>query len=449
MNPEFRRNLLLELTLHRLVAMPLILLLLYGAAGLADDGDAVSSIAGFVMLMLLVAWGSRLAADAVLGEVAGRTWDSQRMSAQGPWAMSWAKLLGSTIFVWYGAALSIPALLYGQDTSLFDLLWLLLAGLFAQVLALFASLVIQRLRPERLRFHVTQAQLVGLVGAIFLWNLMQWDNIHALRWYDFSFGIEEFALASGLAFMAWGCFGIYRLMRAELQFRCWPVGWTGFTLFCAIYAAGFLPLRLLRDDLSLDPIDEAILQIFVAYIVILGLTWLAAFAEPKGLVRLRRWRDTVRAGSPRDFLRVMPSWAPGLSMALVVGALVVTLSLLSDGLYPYEVEEFLPSGSGAVGVFSVALFLFLLRDIGIIHFLTLNGRARRALLSALVYFGMLYALFPVILFAIDLEDAIPALVPSPLGHPVVAILPVLLQVGLVGGLIAWRWGKLARTMDKG
>ncbi|MCK5620806.1 MAG: hypothetical protein KAJ11_00850, partial [Alphaproteobacteria bacterium] len=83
MNPEFRRNLLLELTLHRLVAMPLILLLLYGAAGLIDYGDTVSGIAGFVILILLVAWGSRLAADAVLGEVAGRTWDSQRMSALG------------------------------------------------------------------------------------------------------------------------------------------------------------------------------------------------------------------------------------------------------------------------------------------------------------------------------------------------------------------------------
>lgn len=446
MNPEFRRNLLLEFTLHRLVAMPLILLLLYGAAALVEDGDAVSPVAMFVIGMLLVAWGSRLAADAVLGEVAGRTWDSQRMSALGPWSMSWGKLAGSTIFVWFGAALSIPAALYSQNASMADLLRLLLIGLFAQILALFASMIIQRLRPERLRFHVTQAQLVGLLGAIFLWNLLQWRYTKTIFWYESSFGFGEFAFASGLAFMAWGCFGIYRLMRAELQFRSWPVGWTAFTLFCAVYAAGFLSSRFL-DVAPLDPIDAATLQFFVAYIAIAGLTWLAAFAEPKGLVRLRRWRDTARSGSLRDFLRVMPSWAPGLLMALFTGVLIVVLSLLSEGRYPYEVDQMLPSGVGSIGAFSAALFLFLLRDIGIIHFLTLNGRAKRALLSTLVYFAVLYGILPVILFSTGLENAIPALVPSPLGHPAVVIVPVLLQVGVIGGLIAWRWTKLARAMD--
>lgn len=102
-----------------------------------------------------------------------------------------------------------------------------------------------------------------------------------------------------------------------------------------------------------------------------------------------------------------------------------------------------------MGAFSVALFLFLLRDIGIIHFLTLDGRARRALLSALVYFAVLYALLPTILFALKLKYAIPVLVPSPTGNLVIVIVPVLLQVCLVAGLIAWRWRwiKLARAME--
>ena len=447
MNPEFRRNVLLELTLHRLVAMPLILLLLYGAAGLIDDGDSVSSIAGFVMLMLLVAWGSRLAADAVLGEVAGRTWDSQRMSAQGPWSMSWAKLLGSTIFVWYGAALSIPALLLGQDASLFDLLRLLLVGLFAQVLALFASLVIQRLRPERLRFHVTQAQLVGLVGVFLLWNLLDWNYTDIVNWYGLTFGTSEFGFATGLAFAAWCCFGIYRLMRAELQFRCWPVGWTAFTLFCAVYIGGFVSGRYVGELVDV-PGGGIALRLLMAHMVITGLTWIAAFAEPKGFVRLRRWRDAARSGSARDILRVLPSWSPGLLMALVTGVLILVFSSFTEGRYHYAVDEYLSAAAGSAGAFSTALFLFLLRDIGIIHFLTMDGRARRALLSALVYFAVLYAILPVMLFALDLEDAIPALVPSPMGHPAVVIIPALVQVGLVAVLIGWRWGRLARAMGK-
>lgn len=447
MNPEFRRNLLLELTLHRLVAMPVVLLLLYGAAGLVD-AQAVSYIAGLVMLILLAAWGSRLAADAVLGEVAGRTWDSQRMSALGPWQMSWGKLAGSTIFVWYGAALSIPALLYSHSTGLYDVLRLLLVGLFAQVLALFASLVIQRLRPERLRFHVTQAQIAGIVGTLVLWNMMKWDYTDVVNWYGLSFGTAEFSFVSGLLFAAWGCFGIYRLMRAELQFRCWPVGWSSFTLFCAVYVAGLMSGRVVMDVLEV-PGGLATLKLLAAHMVVAGLTWVAAFAEPKGFVRLRRWRDTVRSGAPRDILRVMPSWFPGLLLALASGIVLLLISISSEGRYHYAAGAFLASDGGSIGAFSTALFLFLLRDIGIIHFLTLDGRAKRALLSALVYFAALYGLLPVILFSLGLEEVVPVLVPSPMGHPVMAIVPVLLQVFLVAGLIGWRWTGLARAMEPG
>ena len=88
MNPEFYRNLLLELSLHRLIAMPVILLLIYAAAGVGDDSETVSDIAYTVMIGLLVLWGTRLTADSVLGEVRARTWDSQRMSGIGPFAMS-------------------------------------------------------------------------------------------------------------------------------------------------------------------------------------------------------------------------------------------------------------------------------------------------------------------------------------------------------------------------
>jgi hypothetical protein len=446
-NPEFHRNLLLELTLHRLVAMPLILLLLYGTASLVADSEAVSYVASLVILILLVAWGSRLAADSVLGEVAGRTWDSQRMSALGPWSMSWGKLFGSTVFVWYGAALSILALLFGQYSNLFEILKLLTIGVFAQGLALFASLVIQRQRPERLRFHVTQAQLVGVIGSAFLWNLLSASRMN-VEWYGLAFGLTEFSMVSSLVFVAWCCFGVYRLMRAELQFRCWPAGWAAFTLFSAIYAAGFIPGRLVGDVIE-GPGDTAILKLLLAHIVIVGLTWMAAFAEPKGFVRLRRWRDMARSGSPLDTLWVMPSWVPGLLMALIAAALIAVLAPMSESRFHYGADKLLSAAAESMGAFSIALFLFLLRDIGIIHFLTMDGQARRALLSAMVYFAVLYALLPTILFALELKAAVPALVPSPTGNVVMVIVPVLLQVCLVAGLIAWRWRKLARTMDVG
>ena len=38
----------------------------------------------------------------VMEEARDRTWDAQRMSAIGPWAMTWGKLLGAPAFAWYG-----------------------------------------------------------------------------------------------------------------------------------------------------------------------------------------------------------------------------------------------------------------------------------------------------------------------------------------------------------
>lgn len=93
--------------------------------------------------------------------------------------------------------------------------------------------------------------------------------------------------------------------------------------------------------------------------------------------------------------------------------------------------------------------LFLARDIGLFYFLTLDGRARRAHLAALVYLTVLYAFFPMILAAFDLETLLPVLLPSPVGNPMVIVLPVLAQVGLVAALLVWRWRRIARFMAAG
>jgi hypothetical protein len=448
-NPEFRRNLSLELTLHRLIAMPLILLLIYAAAGLGGNAETVSDVAWYAMMGMLVLWGTRLAADAVLGEVVSRTWDSQRMSTIGPFAMGWGKLLGSTVYVWYGAALSVPALLYGWERDLGDLLRIGMVGLFAQTVALFVSLLVQRLRPERLRFQVTASQLFGIAAAIFYRSVLE-DAPSGLvgrgdmSWYGLSVSRDEFLLASGLAFLAWACFGVYRLMRAELQFRCWPAGWTAFVLFCAIYAGGFEAGRIHGNPTIFDvPGVGATSRLLAAYLTVLALVWLAAYVEPKGLVRLRRWGAALRLRNPRRILETTPAWLPGMLLGVVLGAvLVVGWSLSPETRDVYA--GFLDMES--LAAFAIAVFLFLLRDVGLIHFLTLDGRKRRALMTALVYLVVLYVLIPVILAAADWEGALPAFLPYADGHPLIVTLPVLIQVGLVGALLAVRWKRVAGAM---
>jgi len=104
-NPEFIRNLWLEFTLHRVLVMPAIVgilfLLMYLVNGQKlDSATAVSAAILFCSIIFI--WGTRVASESVIQEINASTWDTQRMSAMGPWSMAWGKLFGSTVFVWYG-----------------------------------------------------------------------------------------------------------------------------------------------------------------------------------------------------------------------------------------------------------------------------------------------------------------------------------------------------------
>ena len=111
LNPEFRRNLWIELRLHRLLAMPIMVGLVAALTLSLDESYEILryiALAGFYGVVYI--WGSRRAAAAVADEVNARTWEMQRMSALGAWQMTWGKLFGSTAFVWYAGLMILAAL---------------------------------------------------------------------------------------------------------------------------------------------------------------------------------------------------------------------------------------------------------------------------------------------------------------------------------------------------
>ena len=105
MNPELRRNLWLEITTHRLLAMPVVLGLAFLALAAIDKPNAAEHVGwlglgGFVVLTMF--WGARLAGNSIIDEITDKTWDWQRLSTLAPWTMTWGKLFGATVFAWYG-----------------------------------------------------------------------------------------------------------------------------------------------------------------------------------------------------------------------------------------------------------------------------------------------------------------------------------------------------------
>ena len=153
MNPELRRNLWLQFSAIRLVLAPVVIGAILALTWLVADREwrGVAQVGEAIYSLLILLWGTRRAADLVAEEIAGGTWDGQRMSALGAWQMSWGKLLGGTSYVWYCAGLAFLAQVIaqwldgtapwapGQWTNLLQLLG---AGALAQAVAMLVSLAL-------------------------------------------------------------------------------------------------------------------------------------------------------------------------------------------------------------------------------------------------------------------------------------------------------------------
>ena len=170
LNPEFRRYLWLEISPQRLIAMPAILGAIFFLLWLGGRPElALGEWSLGVYLLLVLLWGPRLAASAVVSEVRARTWDWQRMSAVGPWQMTWGKLFGSTIFVWYGGSICLVVfvsdlILSGRGAQLPRMIFLALAcAILAHAVSLATSILWERRSGVEKRSVVAQPQFLGIL----------------------------------------------------------------------------------------------------------------------------------------------------------------------------------------------------------------------------------------------------------------------------------------------
>jgi len=245
MNPEFRRNLWLQLSPQRLIAAPVALGIVFGLAWLTVPGW-LSGIGQAIFYLLIGFWGTRRAADTLAEETAGGTWDGQRLSSLGAWAMSWGKLLGGTSFVWYAGLIALAVALRfdpawpSPGPLLFVAATSIASGLLGQAVALAAILAFRRKLPAERRLPVTFSQLLGLLALGLTREVARvpLDTPATVDWFGWALPLSLFGLGSIVAFLAWALLAVYRLMRVELQFRALPWAWLGFAPILMAQAEG-------------------------------------------------------------------------------------------------------------------------------------------------------------------------------------------------------------------
>lgn len=428
MNPELRRNLWLELTAHRLIAMPGVLLLVFAmfvAAEAPHWAPGMFSTGTLLFVLLVHLWGARQSSEAVTEEVRDRTWDWQRLSALGPWQMAWGKLAGATAFTWYGGAICLAAMGIaaangaGRDNAGWLALALVASGVALHGALLAASLQAAR-KDSRLGYRMGSVVLMPalLVAGGFLFMASRTD-MGSMSWHGGRYEAMRFVAISSVAFALWGVLAAYRQMCSELRMRTLPWAWPAFALFLSVYIAGFAPRY----------VDSNSVLIMVALYTSLVLTYYALFTDRITAMSLRRLVAHAQARQWQRVVEEMPMPVSTLALAILLACAA-----------PWAVAN-LPFGSRfpVVAAYPIASVLFLVRDVGLLVFFALGRKPKRVEGVTLLYIVLLDWVIPGLLGALGLEALATALMPLGKIGGWQAALVIAAHVAIVWSMVAWRW----------
>jgi hypothetical protein len=455
MNPELRRNIWLQFSVLRLMLAPIAIGALLAATWLASDASlsAVAGVAEAIYYLLVLLWGSRRAADLVAEEIAGGTWDGQRMSALGAWQMTWGKLVGGTSYVWYCAGLAFAARLAAQLAGGempwhagegIQLLRMLTAGVLAQSVALLMSLAMLRRQSVRRGLGVSLSQVVGVLAGLAASGRVGTSVFSIVTpqidWYGRVWDGAGFTLASLGLFLAWSIFGAYRLMRVELKFRGGPWAWLAFALFLLVYGEGFLYSLVEATGGALGA------WLGLPFVLLVVLTYLALFLEPKDVMRYRWLGAALAGGDPGRAWALLPQFLPTFILALAVG--IVFLFARGQGplgwgvlLGPFVSEKMLSAAPG-LSALPLAITLYLLRDALVVLYFNFGPHRQRGDASALIVLGIVYLPLMGIVTSLELTELAPILAPYPRAGALANLVAPLVESVAMAALVL---GRLARA----
>jgi len=431
-NPEFHRNLWLELSKQRLIATPMVIAAILYLCYLIKT-VSIQEAAYFIFLFYLFLWGTKAACESIPDEIKNKTWDNQRLSALSPWTLAWGKLLGATSYAWYGALLAlIPytiLLLRVQSPTIvaLQLATLILGGLFAHSVAFLSSMVALQWESHT-KIKTFFYFLTGLFISWFLTSLtlgaLAAGPLLVYQWFHFSLEAFWFNFASLCLFLLWTLIGIYRNMRHSLQYPSLPWVWFSFTLFCMIYFSGFFffsKAHFKAHFFEQYNINAYIPQ-YVAFSVAVFLCYLALFSEKLNIVTYKKVIHNIK--KPKSF----PRWIACAILILLMGAWIAFLPTIE-----IEKIKLIPA------IFIIASILFITRDILIIHYFQFADRPQHALFTAAFYLAIVYLLAPALVGALTHSGLMAFFFPIIGENSSLAILAPGLEVLFMIWMLQKRW----------
>ena len=396
LNPELRRNLLLECNTHRFIlvggvlAGVFTLVCLYDARG---SGNLVANVGLVIFVLTTMAWGSHRAGESLLDDLRERTWDAQRMSALSPWSMTWGKLAGATVIPWFAGSISLCVYFFGrQGPTVFERLEVIAtciaAGILVQSLSLIGALVGTRLDKHG-KSTLTSWATVGILALVYAYFSIYYKSTDEIQWYGTTYNRNKFLTASVFALAVWNTLGAYRLMCMELAIATRPWAWISFVFYLTIYFTGsYIPPDC--------PLTRAIgLAAAMGLVVSIGATYLSAFALYRDPLTFRRLKTYVENSSQRRFFEDMPAWMASLTVAALCMLVCVAMHFAPE-YSSLRIEN--------VRLGAIAIWLYAIRDLAVLFYFTYSGTSKRVESSTIILLALLYWALPSILESTGLQN---------------------------------------------
>ena len=424
LNPEFQRQLYLECSQARLIGIPLVLGIIFTFTYFIDGyqlGSFTAKAALTLFMLITLLWGARQTIDSVIEEYRERTWDTQRLSALAPWEMTWGKLLGSTIMVWYSAIICLLTYsVANHNTSQLPIL--LFYCICVALIVQSASLLLGLLAIQRGQTKSGSIFLLAVIGFLLIapWLADLSDAsyymqpISTIDWYGMLFATDYFHRISLLLILFWCNVGNYRLMTQELGMRTQPWVWLGFILFLIIYLGGFIPNSSYPFSLATFGVCSA-------------LTYVGILVERNDAMRIRRLSTYLSRHNWQRASEEIPIW--WLSFVLML-PFAFWLSL-SD----HPLSQF----STTFHFYPLAIVLILLRDCAIYLYFLYGKNPQRAFSLTLLVGALLYGVIPGIFNAVGQHSLSALFFPLWAESTGGALICATLQTGFVVNLLYHRW----------
>lgn len=442
MNPEFRRQLTLELTPSRLVLMPAILLLMAVCVFMIEQQEPLLYLhqgALVVMGLLAACVGTFTALTSINDEVNERTWDQQRMSAMGPWRMAWGKLLGGPSYAWYGALLCAAValasgMLLGRTSRTLQTVLLCVLGVGALHCGLMASRLygMDPARPAGNRstwgLVIIVFFLVQMVGGLVVGLDSLLVTLETAHWWGVPMAGSHLALFLAACTLLLGLLALWRAMSMQLSVPTTPWAWVlGNAAACALL------LGLVPDTTA---------RVLGAIALLVLATYYAAATENRVAQRWRSVLYSARHGQWRRVWQSLPLWPVSWCMAFAV-LLPAYVLWNADPL----------AARDGLGPLVLMVLLHVLRDCGIHLFFALRNSYRSPLGMTMLVVLVLGGILPAMLWSTGLAPLFEPLFGAfakPLRHAItnaptlgwLAWTGMLVQLVAVAAAVLWRFRQI-------